>query len=69
MSAVWWQMAIENSVSNDFLSTLLDSIGIFDCRLPGVILLFFNNEINNHALENLIYSKTCLQQSFKNRQN
>ena len=29
-------MAIENTVSIDFLSTFLDSIGIFDCRLPGV---------------------------------
>ena len=30
-------MAIENSVSNDFLSTFLDSIGVFDCRLPDVL--------------------------------
>ena len=30
-------MAIKNSVSNDFLSTLVDSIHVFDCRLPGVI--------------------------------
>ena len=29
-------MAIENSVSNDFLSLFVDSIDIFDCRLPGV---------------------------------
>ena len=29
-------MAIENSVSNDFLSTFIDSIDVFDCRLPGV---------------------------------
>ena len=34
---VWRQMAIENSVSNYFLSTFLDSIGVFNCRLPGVI--------------------------------
>ena len=33
---VWRQMAIKNSVSNDFLSTFLDSIGIFDCGLPSV---------------------------------
>ena len=26
-------MAIKNSVSNDFGSTFLDSIGVFDCRL------------------------------------
>ena len=25
-----------NSVSNDFLSTFVDSISVFDCRLPGV---------------------------------
>ena len=29
-------MAIKNSVSNDFLSTFVDSINVFDCRLPGV---------------------------------
>ena len=31
-------MTIENSVSNDFFSTFLDSIDVFDCRLPGVNL-------------------------------
>ena len=30
-------MAIENSVSTDFLSTFVDSIDVFDCSLPGVI--------------------------------
>ena len=30
------QMAIKNSVSNDFLSSFVDSIYIFDCRLPSV---------------------------------
>ena len=29
-------MTIKNSVSNDFKSTFVDSIGVFDCRLPGV---------------------------------
>ena len=33
------QMAIENPVSKDFLSTLVDSIDVFDCRLSGVKLL------------------------------
>ena len=33
-------MAMENSVSNYFLSTFLDSIGILDCRLPGVFMIF-----------------------------
>ena len=31
-------MAIENTVSIDFLSTFLDSIGVFNCRLPSVII-------------------------------
>ena len=39
LSPVWRQMAIKNSVFNDFLFTFLDSIGIFDCRLPGVVHL------------------------------
>ena len=29
-------MAIENSVSNDFWSMFVDSVNIFDCRLPSV---------------------------------
>ena len=33
------QMAIENSVSNDFWSASVDSINVFDCRLPGVIIV------------------------------
>ena len=40
LSPVWRQMAIENSVSNNFLSTFLDSIGGFHCRLPGVYNVF-----------------------------
>ena len=31
--------ASENTVSNDFCSTFLDSIGLFDCSLPGVKML------------------------------
>ena len=30
------QMAIENYVSIDFLSTFVDRIDVFDCHLPGV---------------------------------
>ena len=30
-------MAIENYVSNDFLTTFVGSINVFDCRLPGAI--------------------------------
>ena len=29
-------MARKNFVSNDFLSTFVDSSNVFDCRLPGV---------------------------------
>ena len=29
-------MAIKNSVSNDFWSTVVDSINVFDCRLSDV---------------------------------
>ena len=32
------QMAIKNSVSNDFLSTFINSINVFDCHLSGVSL-------------------------------
>ena len=35
-------MAIENTVSIDFSSTFLDSIGVFDCRLPGVYTIQAN---------------------------
>ena len=38
LSPVWRQMAIENTVSIDLLSTFLDGIGVFDCRLPGVVM-------------------------------
>ena len=38
LSPVGRQMAIENTVSIDFRSLLLESIGVFDCCLPGVIL-------------------------------
>ena len=38
LSQVGRQMAIENLVSNDFLSTFVDSIDVFDCPLSGVKL-------------------------------
>ena len=31
-------MAIKNSVSNHFLYMFVDSIDVFDCPLPGVII-------------------------------
>ena len=36
LSPVMRQMAIENFVSNDFQSTFVDSINVFDCPLSGV---------------------------------
>ena len=39
-------MAIEKYVSNDFCSTLIDSINIFDRRLSGVILIISYISIN-----------------------
>ena len=39
LSPVGRQMAIENSVSCDFLSTFVDSIKVFDCHISGVIHL------------------------------
>ena len=38
LSPVGRQMAIKNSVSKDFLFMFVDSIDVFDCRLPSVIL-------------------------------
>ena len=34
-------MTIENFVSIDFLSKFVDSIGVFDCHLPGVIKIVY----------------------------
>ena len=36
LSPVGRQMTIENSVSNDFASTFVDSINVFDCSLSSV---------------------------------
>ena len=33
-------MAIKNYVSKDFLSAFVDSINVFDCRLPVVVLVY-----------------------------
>ena len=37
LSPVGRRMAIENTVSIDFLSKFHDSIDVFDCRLPAVM--------------------------------
>ena len=34
-------MTIESSVSNDFLSTFIDSINIFHCHLSSVFVISF----------------------------
>ena len=33
-------MALKNTVLIDFLSPFLDSIGVFDCRIPGVYMWY-----------------------------
>ena len=33
-------MAIKNFDSIDFLSTFIDSINVFDCHLPGVVVMY-----------------------------
>ena len=38
-------MAIENSVSNDFLSTFVDCIDVFDYRLPSGSLESLHNHL------------------------
>ena len=43
-------MAIENSVSNEFLSTFVDSIDVFDCRLPGVYIGMYGQSVCNDVL-------------------
>ena len=37
-------MTIDNSVSNEFCSTFVDSINVFDCCLSGVIMI---NDLTN----------------------
>ena len=47
-------MAIENSVSNNFLFYFVASINVFDCRLPGVVKL-----LTEHHLEFLSLKGAC----------
>ena len=50
-------MTIKNSVSNDFLSTFVDSIDVFDCRLSDVVsvvvILLINTFEQNIAMKAL----------------
>ena len=48
LSPVGRQMAIKNSVSNGFLSSFVDSINVFDCRLSGVSMLTFKLSLYAH---------------------
>ena len=67
-------MAIENSVSNensvpnDFVSTFVNSIGIFDCRLSGVNSLSDNPKADllsqNEVTSSLFYLHHCLDLFF-----
>ena len=54
LSQVGRQMAIENSVFNDFLSMFLDSINVFDCRLSGVSQVLHSLLTNIHMSRALI---------------
>ena len=40
LSRVGRQLTIENFISKDFWSTFVESINVFDCRLPGVLKEF-----------------------------
>ena len=53
-------MAIENTVSIEFYSTFLDSIVVFNCRLPGVYssLLLGIQDICNFTSRDMGY---CVQ--------
>ena len=53
-------MAIENSVSNDFWSTIVDSIDVFDCRLSGVTSKLdksFHNLTLHEAPDQSVFTK------------
>ena len=61
------QMAIENYISNDFRSTLLDSIGVFDCCLPGVYrdsYFICPDKQNLERTNTIIYFPTSLNACF-----
>ena len=47
-------MAIENTVSSDFLSTLINSNNIFDCHLFGVVVIVLRTFVVS-SLANLVH--------------
>ena len=52
-------MAIRTIVCNDFLSTFVDSINIFDCRLSGVIVSILKM---SHLLVSVVHM--CVYNSY-----
>ena len=47
LSPDWRQMTIENTISSDFDPCLSIVKSVFDCRLPGVILVHVNRYFGN----------------------
>ena len=56
-------MAIKNSVSIAFLSTFLDCITIFDCRLSGVIRV--SNSLDQNTGLTIINRARVIDQKIK----
>ena len=56
LSPVGRQMAIKNSVSNDFLSTLIDSINVCDCCPSGVLCVGKGLKLNGNLNSKINYS-------------
>ena len=52
-------MTIENSVSNDVLSTFIDSVNVFDCRLSGVNFHFSSGRGDEVGLKSELSRITC----------
>ena len=48
-------MAIKNSVSNDFLSTFIDSINIFHCCLSNVITCIHSHSCKFNLHHKFVY--------------
>ena len=48
-------MAIKNSVSNDLISTFVDSINVFDCRLSEVFVEYRPTEYIAKTIQNKGY--------------
>ena len=53
-------MAIENSVSNYSLSTFVESINVFDCRLSGVVFKGLNEYISVYFFIFQMFNCGCI---------